>query len=125
MYGNNSDYVKSAMCSGIQWDMIMKNIDGKYDSTGKEYNVRKLEISRHTRNKEMTGKNLNDKVNNIYDLEWNCTEYVAKKNNKTYSFVCRGGNNNNNDNSDKASLRNNNNGYGYKSGTCRLVLYII
>ena len=55
------------------------NIDGKYDSTGKEYNVRKLEISRHTRNKEMTGKNLNDKVNNIYDLEWNCTEYVAKK----------------------------------------------
>ena len=29
MYGESSTNVKSAMCSGIQWDMVMKFVDGK------------------------------------------------------------------------------------------------
>ena len=40
MYGDNSQYVKSAMCSGIQWDMVMKFVDGKTDGNGNTYDVR-------------------------------------------------------------------------------------
>ena len=40
MYTGNSENsvksVKSAMCSGIQWDIIMKFVDGKYDGTGEK-----------------------------------------------------------------------------------------
>ncbi|MEI3356476.1 MAG: hypothetical protein V8R81_05455 [Clostridia bacterium] len=81
MYGESSTYVKSAMCSGIQWDMVMKFIDGKTDGNGEIYDVRTYNSTRHIGSKAEAGKNLADKVQNIYDLEGNCWEYVAEKNN--------------------------------------------
>ena len=123
MYGESSAYVKSAMCSGIQWDMVMKFIDGKKDGNGKNYDVRTYELTRHTENKMETGKNLADKVQNIYDLEGNCLEYVAEKNNTSIAFVNRGGKYDRNSNT-RASIRNSSydNVYDYK--TFRSVIYI-
>ena len=91
MYGDSSQYVKSAMCSGIQWDMVMKFVDGKTDGDGNTYNVRIYNPSRHKGDKTEAGKNIADKVQNIYDLEGNCWEYVAEKNNTKDPFVYRGG----------------------------------
>ena len=83
--------VKSAMCSGIQWDMVMKFVDGKTPAQGEKYNVREYDANRHTGSKTTAGKNEYDKVQNIYDLEGNCWEYVAEKNNTSNPFVFRGG----------------------------------
>lgn len=83
--------VKSAMCSGIQWDMVMKFVDGKKPAQGETYDVRTYDANRHTGSKTTAGKNEYDKVQNIYDLEGNCIEYVAEKNNTSLPFVYRGG----------------------------------
>ncbi len=94
MYGDSSTYVKSAMCSGIQWDMVMKFVDGKKDGNNKNYDVRTYNEARHKGDNvgvEKTGNNISDKVQNIYDLEGNCYEYVAEKNNTSIPFVSRGG----------------------------------
>ena len=50
MYGENSTYVKSAMCSGIQWDMVMKFIDGKSDASNNIFDVRTYNSNRHKEN---------------------------------------------------------------------------
>ena len=89
MYDNSS--VKSALCSGIQWDMVMKFVDGKKPAQGETYDVRTYDANRHTESKTTAGKNEYDKVQNIYDLEGNCFEYVAEKNNSSVPFVGRGG----------------------------------
>ena len=90
MYTGNN--VKSAMCSGIQWDMVMEFVDGKKDGTGdKTFDVRTYDETRHTGSKTESGKNINDKVQNIYDLEGNCLEYVAEKNKTSNPYVVRGG----------------------------------
>ena len=89
MYDNSS--VKSALCSGIQWDMVMKFVDGKKPAQGETYDVRTYDANRHTESKTTAGKNEYDKVQNIYDLEGNCFEYVAEKNNSSRPFVNRGG----------------------------------
>lgn len=90
MYDNN--IVKSSLCSGIQWDMVMHFVDQKMDGTGsKVFDVRVVDSTRHTRDKVESGKNINDKVQNIYDLEGNCYEWVSEKNNTSYPFVRRGG----------------------------------
>ena len=92
MYNSsNSTAVRSAMCSGIQWDMVMKFVDGKNDAKGNTYNVRTYYVNRHTGSKTTAGKNEYDKVQNIYDLEGSCYEYVAEKNNTSNPFVNRGG----------------------------------
>ena len=91
MYGESSTNVKSAMCSGIQWDMVMKFVDGKTDGNGNTYDVRTVNSTRHANGDTNTGKNVADKVQNIYDLEGNCYEYVAEKNNTSFPFVLRGG----------------------------------
>ena len=92
MYNSsNSTAVRSAMCSGIQWDMVMKFVDGKNDAKGNTYNVRTYNVNRHTGSKTTAGKNEYDKVQNIYDLEGSCYEYVAEKNNTSNPFVNRGG----------------------------------
>ena len=83
--------VKSALCSGIQWDMVMKFVDGKKPAQGETYDVRTYDANRHTGSKTTAGKNEYDKVQNIYDLEGNCFEYVAEKNNSSSPFVGRGG----------------------------------
>ena len=92
MYSNGNGSVKSALCSGIQWDMVMHFVDQKMDGTGEKiFDVRVADSDRHTGSKAESGKNINDKVQNIYDLEGNCWEWVAEKNNTSNQFVGRGG----------------------------------
>ena len=123
MYGESSTYVKSAMCSGIQWDMVMKFIDGKTDGNGEIYDVRTYNSTRHIGSKAEAGKNLADKVQNIYDLEGNCWEYVAEKNNISDPIILRGGLYGANSN-DKASMRFGCAGSAYRYRTFRIVLYL-
>ena len=91
MYGDSNNYVRSAMCSGIQYDVIMKFVDGKKDGNNNDYNVRVYNSTRHKGSEEKTGGNLADKVQNIYDLEGNAFEYTAEKNNTSLPVVYRGG----------------------------------
>ena len=116
--------IKSAMCSGIQWDLIMNFIDQKIDGMGNVYNVKMTDKSRHMEAKNVSGKNLSDKVQNIYDLEGNCWEYVAEKNNTNDSFVIRSGNYNYYENY-PVSVRGRGTGGNNGSGTFRIVLYLI
>ena len=124
MYSNNSS-VKSALCSGIQWDMVMHFVDQKLDGTGtKKFDVRVADSERHNQSGVTeSGKNINDKVQNIYDLEGNCYEWVAEKNNISDSFIRRGGDLNSGD-QQAASLRIRSDGNANSSKTFRLVLYI-
>ncbi len=124
MYRDSSTYVKSAMCSGIQWDMVMKFVDGKKDDNGNTYDVRKVDPTRHTGSKTEAGKNVADKVQNIYDLEGNCGEWVAEKNNTGAPFVARSGYYNSGDGFDRASLRAIDMGYADSNATFRSALYI-
>ena len=92
----NNNYVKSSLITSIQWDMVMKFIDGKKDANGNDYNVKILSNLRHKGHDfgvDLTGNNENDKVCNIYDLEGNCREYVASQNTfyDIYPYVFRGG----------------------------------
>ncbi len=89
----NNKYVKSALISGIQWDMTMAFIDGKIDGNNNTYNVTIKDTRRHTGSLAKSGQNEADKVCNIYDLEGNCFEYVAEKGNAEDSESCinRGG----------------------------------
>ena len=123
MYGESSTYVKSAMCSGIQWDMVMKFIDGKTDGNGEIYDVRTYNSTRHIGSKAEAGKNLADKVQNIYDLEGNCWEYVAEKNKISDPIILRGGLYGANSD-DKASMRFGCAGSAYRYRTFRIVLYL-
>ena len=83
--------VRSSLCSGIQWDMVMKFVDGKNDANGNKFDVRTASSARHSGSIAQTGKDNDDKVQNIYDLEGNCYEWVAEKNNTSSPFVNRGG----------------------------------
>ena len=108
-----------------QWDMVMHFVDQKYDATGKKvFDVRKYDETRHTYyNKENSGRNNNDKVQNIYDLEGNCHEYVAEKNNTRAPFVGRGGDYD--QRNYEASLRSNDNGKADSEITFRPIFYIM
>ena len=121
---SNSSSVKSAMCSGIQWDMVMKFVDGKKPAQGETYDVRTYDANRHTGSKTTAGKNEYDKVQNIYDLEGNCYEYVAEKNNTGSPFVYRGGDCDKYSNF-RASLRNSGSGDANYSRSFRPALYIM
>ena len=125
MYNSsNSTAVRSAMCSGIQWDMVMKFVDGKKPAQGETYDVRTYDANRHTGSKTTAGKNEYDKVQNIYDLEGNCFEYVAEKNNTSLPFVRRGGDYNENS-CYRASLRGSGFDYANSYKTFRPALYIM
>ena len=123
----DNDNVKSALCSGIQWDMTMKFVNGKQDGSSdadKTYDVTKDKESRHTGLPDESGQNVADRVCNIFDLEGNYLEYVAEKNsyNDNLPFVTRGGNC---DNSYSASYRNYNNGNAFSSFSFRFTLYVM
>lgn len=122
MYDNSN--VKSAMCSGIQWDMAMKFIDGKKSATDSVFEVKTYNPDRHRDEVEKSGKNLADKVQNIYDLEGNCYEYVAKKNTiqPKGPFVKRGGGYKNNDSS---SIRSSSGDVKLNYITSRIVMYVM
>ena len=68
----NKTHVKSALCSGIQWDMVMKFVDEKNDGRGKVFDVETYSSTRHTETPATSGQNEADRVCNIYDLEGNC-----------------------------------------------------
>ncbi len=87
--------VKSALATGVQWDMAMAFISSKprLDGKNQPYDVTTYSPNRHTKNIDNTGKNEYDRVCNIYDLEGNCSEYIAEKrtDNETFPYVVRGG----------------------------------
>ena len=119
------DSVKSAMCSGIQWDMVMKFVDGKNDAKGNLYNVRATDTNRHNgTGVTASGKNEYDKVQNIYDLEGNYCEYVAEKNNTNKPFLYRAGSYGKNS-TDFASRRVSTSDYADSYCTFHPVLYIM
>ena len=124
MFIDNS-HVKSALISGIQWDMTMDFINGKMDGMGKTYDVTKTESSRHVGGRvTISGNNEADKVCNIYDLEGNASEYIAEK--TTYytdgPFVKKVGRY---DEILPASNRGNSNGRAHNYDTFRVVLYVV
>ncbi len=117
--------VRSSLCSGIQWDMVMKFVDGKNDANGHVFDVRTVSPERHSGSVAQTGKDNDDKVQNIYDLEGNCYEWVAEKNNNTsLPFVFRGGGYDNGSNS-RASLRTSGSDGAVYDGSFRPALYIM
>ena len=123
----DNDNVKSALCSGIQWDMTMEFVNGKQDGSSdadKTYNVTKAKESRHTGLPDESGQNVADRVCNIFDLEGNYYEYVAEKNSYgAYGpFVSRGGYSYN---SSSASYRNFDDGNAYSNRSFRFTLYVM
>lgn len=86
-------YTKSALCSGIQWDVVMNFVNGKYDGINQIFNVNEALNIRHSKTPQLSGKNEADKVCNIYDLEGNFYEFVAEKTTFDLSmpYVGRGG----------------------------------
>ena len=117
----NSTNVKSAMCSGIQWDMTMKFIT----ENDENYDVINVTESWHQGSEVVaSGQNKEDKACNIYDLESNAAEYVAEKSsyNTEYQFVYRGGYYHS---SRPASYRYCYGGTAYSSDSFRFVLYVM
>ena len=120
----NNTYVKSAIISGVQWDVVLAFVNNKRDGKGNIYDVTVPSSNRHT-TLHCTGFNEYDVVCNIYDLEGNLGEYTAEKN-KTYPnrpSLLRGGNMYR---SNSASNRCPMTGeiYGYHS-SFRFVLYVM
>ncbi len=120
-------HVKSALISGIQWDMTMKFIASKprLDGTNKTYDVTKSDSSRHiSGGVKVSGNNEADKVCNIYDLEGNAWECIAEK--STYDtnlpILSRGGSY---DKSHSASYRIYGNGGASLYVSFRLALYVM
>ena len=88
----NNDNVKSALCSGIQWDMTMAFVNEKQDGAGNTIDVT-TNGDRGGSSPAASGQHVADRVCNIFDLEENYYEYVAEKSSYlTFSpFVVRGG----------------------------------
>ena len=125
MYEDTNPNVRSAMCSGIQWDMIMKFVNKEKDGTGNVYDVRKYNENRHSGIIEISGNNLTDKVQNIYDLEGNAWEFVAEKNTTRFPWNTRGGMYSNYEDYNCASICCVSTGNANASVTVRLVMYIM
>ena len=121
----NDANVKSGLCTGIQWDMVMEFVNGKKDGMGQDYIVTEASSNRHhSSGVEQAGQNEYDRVCNIYDLEGNCYEYVAEKNTYHTSnhYINRGGYC---DNSYSASDRHSNVGDANSFLSFRFVLYVM
>ena len=88
----NNENVKSSLCSGIQWDVVMNFINEKQDGERNTFSATNYLEGRHNDKISISGQNEKDKVCNIYDLEGNCNEYVAERtNSSTSSYIVRGG----------------------------------
>ena len=90
-FASSSASVASTMIWGCQWDQVMKFVNGKNDGI---YDVKRGSLTRHTGELAATGSNINDKVQNIYDLEGNVEEWILEANG-TESRVLRGSTYNN------------------------------
>ena len=73
----NNDNVKSALCSGIQWDMTMAFVNGKQDGAGNTIDVT-VNKDRGGSSPASSGQHSADRMCNIFDLEENYYEYVAE-----------------------------------------------
>ncbi len=123
----NSNNVKSALISGIQWDATMAFIskEPRVDGNGNIFDVTKQEVERHTGSLTDSGANKADKVCNIYDLEGNYYERVAERNSyySAWLYTSRGGSY-----IDKYSASNRGSGKGGAGSGCnayRFVLYVM
>ena len=89
----NNDNVKSALCSGIQWDMTMAFVNGKQDGTNNNTFDVTVNGDRGGSLLAASGQHVADRVCNIFDLEENYYEYVAEMSsfNTGIPFVARGG----------------------------------
>ena len=75
-YTNN---LNSALCTGIQWDVIMSFVNGKLDGNNEVFDVKVANENRHHADYSGgSGQNENDRVCNIYDLEGHRLEFVAE-----------------------------------------------
>ena len=119
----NNDNVKSALCSGIQWDMTMAFVNGKKDGAGNTIDVT-VNGDRGGSSKATSGQHPADRMCNIFDLEENYREYVAEKNSYLgYSpFVNRG---DDYYNSSSASYRTYGNGVASSFYSFRFTLYVM
>lgn len=125
----NNSSVKSALMTGIQWDMTMKFISSqpRIDGTGKNYDVTVASNTRHKGESigvEISGNNEADKVCNIYDLEGNACERIAEKNTSSpyQPYGVRGGRY---DYKRSASYRTRFTNIAYIGYSFRFVLYVI
>lgn len=118
----NNAHVKSAVCSGVQWDVMMNFVNGKKDGEGNIFDVTTHSESRSGLG--VTGKNEADKVCNIYDIEGNYYEYVAEKNtfNSNFPYNSRGGTWHGNNSASNRSVYNSGSPSAF---TFRVVLYVI
>ncbi len=120
----NNENVKSALCSGIQWDVIMEFVDGKPDGENNTIDVT-VNGDRGGSSASTSGGHKADRMCNIFDLEENYFEYVAEKNSygTYYPFVSRGGLY---DYSNSASYRNGiSDGAAYGYFSFRFTLYVM
>ena len=122
-FENNED-VKSALISGIQWDVIMNFINGKV--TGNDTIIDVTSVSNEIKidEKNATGQNDKDIVCNIYDLVGNYVEYCAERH--TYNddtYVYRGSCYR--DETTTPSYRGYSSGTVSEAHTFRFVLYVI
>ena len=123
----DNENVKSALCSGIQWDVTMTFIDDKLDGTGNTFDVTSYDVNRHTGMLALSGQNEADRVCNIYDLEGNYLEYIAEKNNvyTTIAFFVTRGGLYNRDYDYPASYRLGSDGSNVAGSSFRFVLYVM
>ena len=119
----NNNKVKSALCSGIQWDMTMTFVNGKKDGAGNTIDVT-VNGDRGGSSKATSGQHPADRMCNIFDLEENCREYVAEKKsyNDSFPFVRRGGDY---FSSNSASYRDISDGDAYSNLSFRFTLYVM
>ena len=119
----NTAHAKTALCSGIQWDVVMEFVDGQLDGStpARQFFVRTASDARHLSEIGYSGANVADKVCNIYDLEGNCIEWVAE--NALGKGLVRGGTIGNLNY--EASSRGRILGETIAEVSCRIVLYVI
>ena len=91
-YMKDTNNLNSALCTGIQWDVIMSFVNGKLDGNNEVFDVKVANKNRH-KGRTTSGQNESDKVCNIYDLEDNYWEFVAEGINRDgeYKDSQRGG----------------------------------
>ena len=89
-FASTNTNVASTMIWGCQYDQVMKFVDDKSDGAGNTFDVTTLRSERHTNSLAATGNNINDKVQNIYDLEGNVHEWTLEAYSTIYRVI-RGG----------------------------------
>ena len=121
----NNDNVKSALCSGIQWDMTMAFVNGKQDGAGNTIDVT-VNKDRGGSSPASSGQHSADRMCNIFDLEENYYEYVAEMSSyiTDYPFVGRGGASISYDTT-PASSRFSGKGTANTNDSFRFVLYVM